>query len=435
MGGSKKKGNKAKPGKGNKDRKAKRTSNDPVPVGDKVIKNRVRTWEKLDEEENAYSDWASECETLVGSQVEPAASMLEPIKDKLEGEGGQVKPCGLCKMYHKGKCQKEVPWKVVEGKKPSFSQIVKRNPGKKGYDPHSATRHDLSNGNSSSQELGEVRDEEPKARPNRHTQVFEIETGVCTLEGDIIECPRVEGKLPMAKGVMGLTSGKVSWDVVLNINAPDSYVTQTVLDVEGKMLGRKLEIKKTQIKGKPPQKSVDLNLILPDESAIVNVPFYVINGDGPSFEGKRFSVILGRTHLRLWRTRIEKGEHPSYMDHAKIYVSSMLGRRQTMMHNNYVSPNERCLQCNLFHAKPIGDCVDTGKGAERDCSGDFKAEQKIYRKQFYTFSEFPCRNRCPYCRCNMSGACGPNEVWRSLEYRGAAASNGEEGTRSEGTNQ
>ena len=433
MGGAKRKGNKAKSGKRNKDRKAKRTSDNPVPEGEGFVNDRTGTWENFDEEEIVHSDWAKECESLVENQSKPTSSALELVEDELGEEGGQVEICGLCKGYHEGKCPKETPWKVVKGKKPSFSQVVQGRPGAKGFDPHPTKGQGSANEGSPPLAPGETQDEEPKSTQNRHNQVFKLETGECALMGSIIELPRSEGKLPVAWGVIRLTSGKVSWDVAININAPDSYVTQKVIDVESKMLNRPLETRDSKRKGKPLQKVVDLNVILPDNSAIVEVPFNVINGEGPLLKGKRFSVIIGRNHLRLWRTRIEAGEHPSYMDNVKILVSSMLGRNQTMMFNNFISPNERCVRCNCFHAKPVGECAESEEGARRDCSGNVKAEQEAYRKQYYTFAEFPCKNRCPYCYCSMAGDCRPDEGWRLIV--GRAGRNGGRETSSDGSSQ
>ena len=233
---------------------------------------------------------------------------------------------------------------------------------------------------------------------------FVIEGEPCIIKGKVVKMPDQLGGLPMTACELRLTSGKIDWDVILDNNAPRSFVTKTVVEVEGKVMKTKIPIY-----GKPPRQKVTMDVRITNDTMISQVPFLVHDMEGVWRDRVRYQVVIGRDYLRVWRTQIEIGEHPNYLVDAKVNLSLMMATNQKMMHNNYVASGELCLRCKCYHSKPIREILQTGIAAERNCKGEnLEEEWACYKKRFFSLNEFPEWNRCPYCTCLLSGYCRPD---------------------------
>ena len=111
--------------------------------------------------------------------------------------------------------------------------------------------------------------------------------------------------------------------------------------------------------------------------------------------------------MRTWRTRVNLGSHPKYLD-STVALSAMLGKNEMMMHNNYVMSNI-CSNCKSFHSKPIKRIVQSGVGVVHSCVVEnSEAEWDCYERRFYSLPDIPEMNKCPYCTCPLYGACRPD---------------------------
>ena len=264
-----------------------------------------------------------------------------------------------------------------------------------------ATRN--SNGNQWDVQPYETRGGVEEENPARERQVFLVETEACLIKGRILSLPYKSGGYPLTACELRLNSGKISWEVVIDNSVKKSFVTRGVLEMEEKMLRASIPVY-----GNPPNQFVKLNIRVDDETTILQAPFLVSDTKGINRRRTRFQVAIGKNHLRTWRTRVNLGNHPEYLD-STVALSAMMGKRETMMHNNYVMSNNTCSNCRCFHSKPIKRILESGVGVSHSCMVEnSEAEWDCYEKRYYSLPDMPEMNKCQYCACPLNGDCRPD---------------------------
>ena len=239
--------------------------------------------------------------------------------------------------------------------------------------------------------------------PARERQVFLVETEACLIKGRILSLPYKPGGYPLTACDLRLNSGKISWEVVIDNSVKKSFVTRSVLEMEEKMLRASIPVY-----GNPPNQFVKLNIRVDDETTILQAPFLVNDTKGITRRRIRFQVAIGKNHLRTWRTRVNLGNHPEYLD-STIALSAMMGRFEIMMHNNYVMSKNTCSNCRSYHSKPIKRILESGVGVSHSCMEEnTEAAWDCYEKRFYSLPDMPEMNKCQYCACPLHGGCRPD---------------------------
>ena len=246
-------------------------------------------------------------------------------------------------------------------------------------------------------------------------QIFLVETEACLIKGRILTLPYKPGGYPLTSCDLRLNSGKISWEVVIDNSVKRSFVTKGVLEMEEKMLRASIPLY-----GNPPNQFVKLNIRVDDETTILQAPFLVSDTKGITRSRIRFQVVIGKNHLRTWRTRVNLGNHPKYLD-STVALSAMMGKREIMMHNNYVMSNNTCSNCGSYHSKPIKRILESGVGVSHSCMAEnSEAEWDCYEKRFYSLPDIPEFNKCSYCACPLNGGCRP-DFSRNSQRPGVAA--------------